>query len=86
MAFYIGEIIKLRKEFQEAHQNGEYMEAVALGKKIYDLYKENNDCNTMEYATDVNNLAIAYDDISMYEKAQTYYKEAAKLKKETRTE
>ena len=40
MAFYIGEIIKLRREFQEAHQNKEHMEAIALGKKIYDLYNE----------------------------------------------
>ncbi len=48
--------MKLRREFQEAHQNGEYMEAIALGKRIYDLYRENNDCNTMEYAIDVNNL------------------------------
>ena len=82
MAFYIGEIMKLRREFQEAHQNGEYMEAIALGKKIYDLYRENNDCNTMEYAIDVNNLAIAFDDVCMYEKAQKYYKEAANLKRE----
>lgn len=82
MAFYIGEIIKLRREFQEAHQNKEHMEAIALGKKIYDLYNENNDCNTMEYANDVNNLAIAFDDVCMYEKAQKYYKEAAELKKE----
>ena len=34
----------------------------------------------MEYAIDVNNLAIAFDDICMYEKAQKYYREAANLK------
>lgn len=82
MAFYIGEIVKLRDEFFEAHKNGDYMAAVMLGTKIVELYEENDDCHTMEYATDLNNLAIAYDDVCLYDKATKYYQAAAKLKKE----
>lgn len=81
MAFYIGEIVKLRGDFFEAHKNGEYLESVVLGKKIIDLYNANNDCDTMEYAVDLHNLGIAYDDICMYEKAIYYYKASSDLKK-----
>ncbi len=81
MAFYIGEILKLRGEFLEAHQKGDYLESIVLGKKIMELYKNNNDCDSMEYAVDLHNLGIAYDDICMYEKAIFYYRSAAELKK-----
>lgn len=81
MAFYIGEILKLRGEFLEAHQKGDYLESIVLGKKIIELYKNNDDCDSMEYALDLHNLGIAYDDICMYDKAIFYYRISAELKK-----
>lgn len=82
MSFYIGEIRKLRQELFSAYDHQEYRQAAALGRRILQLYLEHDDCDTMEYATDMHNLAVVYDDMGLYERAMEYYKKAALLKKE----
>lgn len=37
MAFYIGEIRKMRKEFIEAYKDGDYKKALILGKGILNI-------------------------------------------------
>ncbi|MBR6543576.1 MAG: tetratricopeptide repeat protein, partial [Anaerotignum sp.] len=82
MAFYIGEIRKMRKEFIEAYQDGDYKKALVLGKGILNIYVENDDMDCMEYAVDMSNLAMVYDQIHMFDRAMELYKKAAELKKE----
>ena len=65
MAFYIGEIRKMRKEFIEAYQDGDYKKALVLGKGILNIYVENDDMDCMEYAVDMSNLATVYDQIHL---------------------
>ena len=52
-----------------------YADAIELGSKIIELYKENNDCSSENYADDLNNLAIVYDDVRAADKAAELYKE-----------
>ena len=82
MAFYIGEIRKMRKEFFEAYQDGDYKKALVLGRSILNIYVENDDCDCMEYAVDTGNLAMVYDQIQLYDRAVELYKKAAELKKD----
>lgn len=82
MAFYIGEIRRMRKEFFEAYQDGEYKKAIILGKGILNIYVENDDCDCMEYAVDMGNLAMVYDQIHIFDRAMELYKKAAELKKD----
>ena len=81
MAFYIGEIRKMRKEFLEAYRNGDYKKALILGKGILHIYEQNDDCDGMEYAVDMSNLAMVFDQVQLYDRAIEYYKKAAELKK-----
>lgn len=82
MAFYIGEIRRMRKEFFEAYKDGDYKKALILGQGILNIYVENDDCDCMEYAVDTSNLAMVYDQIQLYDRAMELYKKAAELKKE----
>ena len=82
MAFYIGEIRKMRKEFFEAYQDGDYKKALVLGRSILNIYVENDDCDCMEYAVDTGNLAMVYDQIQLFDRAVELYKKAAELKKD----
>lgn len=81
MAFYIGEIKRLRKEFLDAYRDGEYQKAILLGREILQLYEENEDIACMEYAVDMSNLGMVYDQMRLYERAEDYYRRAAELKK-----
>ena len=82
MGYYIGEIVKLRKEFFTAFEEGEYSKAIKCGNDIIDIYKENDDCSGLEYANDINNLAIVYDTVMMQGKAIKLYREAADIREE----
>ena len=68
MAHYIGEIVKLRSDFFNAYNDGEYTEALRLGNQIIKLYKDNKDTKSLEYANDINNMAIVYDDVMAHSK------------------
>ncbi len=80
MGYYIGEIIKLRNKFFEASDKAEFAEALKYGNDIIKLYKDNGDNQSLEYANDVNNLAIIYDSIMSHQKAIELYKEAADIR------
>lgn len=82
MGFYFAEVRKLRRELQAAYGAGEYKKALILGKNILQKYMENDDANTMEYASDMHNLGVIFDTMGMYPKAVEYYKKAAVLKRD----
>ena len=82
MGFYFAEVRKLRRELQAAYGAGEYKKALILGKNILQKYMENDDANTMEYASDRHNLGVIFDTMGMYPKAVEYYKKAAVLKRD----
>lgn len=82
MAFYMGEIRRVRKDFFDAYQDGEYKKAVFLGKHLLHIYEENEDCGCMEYAVDMSNLANVFDQMQVYDRAVFYYQKAAELKKQ----
>lgn len=82
MGFYFAEVRKLRRELQAAYGAGEYKKALILGKNILQKYMENDDANTMEYASDLHNLGVIFDTMGMYPKAVEYYKKAAVLKRD----
>ena len=82
MGFYFAEVRKLRRELQAAYGAGEYKKALILGKNILQKYMENDDANTMEYASDMHNLGVIFDTMGMYAKAVEYYKKAAILKRD----
>nr|WP_294681431.1 tetratricopeptide repeat protein [uncultured Anaerotignum sp.] len=81
MAFYIGEMKKVRNSFFEAYRDGEYKKAILLGRHLLQIYAENNDCDCIEYAVDLSNLAQVFDRLQMFEQAEGYYQQAAELKK-----
>ena len=58
MAFYIGEMKKVRNSFFEAYKDGDYKKAIVLGNKLLQIYAENDDCDCIEYAVDMSNLAM----------------------------
>ena len=82
MAFYIGEIRRMRNEFFDAYRDGDYKKAIILGKGILNIYIENEDCDSMDYAVDMSNLAMAFDQVQIYDRALELYKKAAELKKD----
>lgn len=45
MAFYIGEMKKVRNSFFEAYKDGDYKKAIVLGNKLLQIYAENDDCD-----------------------------------------
>ena len=63
MGYYIGDIVKLRNKFFEASEKSEFSDAIKYGSEIVKLYRDNNDRESLEYANDVNNLAIIYDNV-----------------------
>lgn len=80
MGYYIGEIVKLRKEFFSSFEEGDYSSAIKTGAQMLKIYKDNDDCTSLEYANDINNLAIVYDMVMMYDKAIKLYSEAAEIR------
>lgn len=42
MAFYIGEMKKVRNSFFEAYKDGDYKKAIVLGNKLLQIYAEND--------------------------------------------
>ena len=81
MAFYIGEMKKVRNSFFEAYKDGDYKKAIILGKNLLQIYVENDDCDCIDYAVDLSNLAMVFDRLQLYPQAEKYYKQAAELKK-----
>ena len=82
MGYYLRELVNLRKDFTDSYNEKRYADAIDIGNKITELYKNNNACNTESYADDINNLAIVFDDVHIYDRAKELYKEAAGIKKE----
>ncbi len=81
MAFYIAELKKLRQECMQAYEAGELKKALYLIGRMLSLYQQNDDCDTLEYAADLHNIAVIFDDLQHYEKAAGHYEKAAALKK-----
>ena len=69
MAFYIGEMKKVRNSFFEAYKDGDYKKAIVLGNKLLQIYAENDDCDCIEYAVDMSNLAMVFDRLQLYPQA-----------------
>ncbi len=82
MYAYMAEIRKLRKEMQEAYAAEEYTQAAKLARKMIQIYLEYDSCDSMEYASDMHNLAVTLDTIGLQQRALDYYKRAAILKKD----
>lgn len=82
MSYYFGKIVKLRNEFFEAFEKENYYQAANLGKDILALYRENKDCKSLEYANDLNNLAIVFDEMGDLDQAIKLYSVVDNLKKE----
>lgn len=82
MSYYIGEIVKLRAEFVNAHKKGDYIEAYVAAEKIIKKYEENNDISSMDFASDIYNLGVVSDDINNYTVAIDCYRKSAKIRKE----
>ena len=80
MGYYIGDIVKLRNKFFEASEKSEFSDAIKYGSEIVKLYRDNNDRESLEYANDVNNLAIIYDNVMSHKKAIELYREAAGIR------
>lgn len=66
MAFYIGEMKKVRNSFFEAYKDGDYKKAIVLGNKLLQIYAENDDCDCIEYAVDMSNLAMVFGPLGSY--------------------
>lgn len=81
MSYYAGEIVRLRDDFFRKFRDKAFFEAAAAGEEIVGLYKKNNDEASMEYAIDLNNLAIAYDEAGNFKRAIELYEKAAEIKK-----
>lgn len=78
---YMLEIRKLRKQMQQAYAAQEYKKASLLARKIIQIYLDKDPCKSMEYASDMHNLAVTLDTLGMHQRALEYYQRAAMLKK-----
>lgn len=81
MSYYIGEIVRLRAELINAHKKGDYLEAYTLAEDIVKKYEDNNDTESIEYASDIYNFGVLNDDINNYKKAIECYRKSADIRK-----
>ena len=72
---------RLRRDFIEACRDGEYKKALFFGKQLLHVHMEDEIGSNMEYAIDMSNMAIAYDQLGQYTRAAEYYKRAGEIKK-----
>lgn len=77
--YYLNEISALRKEFYDAYDKNKFVDAVEKGERIVELYKKNNDTESIDYARDVYNAAVVCEYLMLYDKALSYYKDAAAI-------
>lgn len=85
--YYINEISELRKDFYKFYDEGRFTEAINNGDKILALYKDNNDTDNIDYARDIYNQGVIYEELLIYDKALRYYQNADKIyKKHNNTE
>ena len=80
MAYSMIDIVRLRKKFFDTYKKCEFYETIKYGNEIIGMYEKNKDTSSLEYAGDINNMAIVYDDIMSYDKAIELYKIAANIK------
>ena len=82
MSYYFRDLIELRKDFTEAFNADNLIEAMQKGADILEVYKKNNIEKTEVYAEDLYNFAVVCDNLHMTDKAKKSYKEAAKIQKD----
>lgn len=80
MSYYIGEIVKLRADFLNAHKKGDYIQAIIAGEKIIKKYEENGDKDSIDYSIDMYNLGVAHDDVNNYPAAIDCYMKAKDIR------
>ena len=81
MAGYISKVVQLRKKFFDHYKKGDIKEAIQVGEEMVSIYRSHHAFQTLEYANDINNVANAWLDINENNRALTYYKQAAAIRK-----
>lgn len=81
MSFYLAEIRELRKDFIQSYKGGDLKKALFFGKRLLDIYDENEDKGSAGLAEDTHNVAVVFDELGLYERAVEHYRKAASLKK-----
>lgn len=79
--YYLNEISDLRKDFYRLYDESKLADAITTCDKIMDLYKGNNDTENLDYARDLYNLGVIYEELAAYDKALNYYQTAEKIYK-----
>ncbi len=70
-------IRKLRNQFLKSYYNNDYLNAQLLGERLIAMYKDNHITDTESYGDDLFNLACAYDEDGLLDKALSTYLKAA---------
>lgn len=70
-------IKKLKNQFLKSYYNNDYLNAQLIGKRLISLYKDNGLTSLPDYGNDIFNLACAYDEDGIHDKALYYYLKAA---------
>lgn len=81
MAYSMGEIVRLRKQFLEQYDAGELQEAAHTGGEMMNYYDSHQLASGLEYAADAFNFALLLDEIGFRQKAGEYYVKAAQIQK-----
>ena len=79
--YYLNEISGLRKDFYRFYDERKLADAITACDKMLYLYKDNNDTENLDYARDLYNLGVIYEELGAYDKALNYYQAADKIYK-----
>jgi tetratricopeptide (TPR) repeat protein len=72
----------LNREFDELYRKGKFAEAVTQAKGALEIRQKLLGEEHAEYATDLNNLALLYDSMGDYTKAEPLYHNALEIRKQ----
>ncbi|GEM_PF-6546084 len=70
-------IKKLRNQFLKSYHNNDFVKAQINGENLIEYYRKNNLTGLPEYGNDLFNLACAYDEDGLCDKAAAMYLKAA---------
>ncbi|MDR1705096.1 MAG: tetratricopeptide repeat protein [Clostridiales bacterium] len=77
--FYYDEVRTLRTKLTARHRAGEYGKCVYIGEKLIQLHKKNKNTESMNFADDLYNLAIVYEETGRLNRAIDLYADSMRV-------
>jgi len=77
--YYLDEVKILRNKLNARRNAGEHAKCVFLGEKLIQLHRKNKNTRSMNFADDLFNLAMVYEDMEKLERARVLYVDSLRL-------